>query len=86
MTHTTLQIDIPEPRPVLDLETWLVENKIRVVVEQAKGQLWRASIMVDGVPLNVSFYPKTRKPTKDEVLHHLKDTLNNTTSFKEMFR
>lgn len=86
MTHTTLQIDIPEPRPVLDLETWLVENKIRVVVEQAKGQLWRASIMVDGVPLHVSFYAKARKPTKDEVLHHLKDNLNNTTGFKEMFR
>lgn len=86
MTHTTLQIDISEPRPVLDLETWLVENKIRVVVEQTKGQLWRASIMVDGVPRSVSFYAKTRKPTKDEVLHHLKDSLNNTTGFKEMFR
>ena len=86
MTHTTLQIDIPEPRPVLDLETWLVENKIRVSVEQVKGQLWRASIMVDGVPMHVSFCPKTRKPSKDEVLHHIKDNLNNATRFKEMFR
>lgn len=86
MTHTTLQIDIPEPRPVLDLETWLVENKIRVSVEHAKGALWRASIMVDGTPVNVPFYPSRPKPTKDEVLQNLKSHLNNDPKFKEMFR
>lgn len=81
-------ISISEPRPVLDLEQWLQENQLRVEVEQAKGFTWRINVKPAKGPqlYQVEFNTKQPKPSKADVLLHLRIYLNNSPVVKEMFR